>query len=312
MYDEFEPFWKFMRLFFLVLMCFVVTRFFIFAWTEVIPSMNDSFSSAESNIEEEYVPHEHEFGDWVITTEATEDSEGVMTRKCECGEEETLVIPQIEKKLVEEDVEEEDLVEEAHTSLFFKFLPFVAISSIFLIGVNFIFNCKKKNTDSLELTKEIEEEKVEEINPFTIFQETLLNNIEYLKKQKDSVLNKELKKSIEKSISIINDIYSNTDDKEFKRGNIGRLNEMYLESFKNLIEQYINLQDYVKSKDVIKTLGELEFSVTKFELIFDGILNEALDSDLLEASAESKTIINIAKMNGLLEDSEFETLVSKH
>ena len=38
-------------------------------------------------------PHEHAFGEWVVTTEPTCTETGVETRTCACGETETLVIP---------------------------------------------------------------------------------------------------------------------------------------------------------------------------------------------------------------------------
>ena len=36
--------------------------------------------------------HTHEFGEWVVVTEATEEAEGLKERVCECGEKENGIV----------------------------------------------------------------------------------------------------------------------------------------------------------------------------------------------------------------------------
>ena len=299
--------WKVIRVVFLMITTLTLMSFVIQMMHHTIPTM---LGVTIENTEEEAENHEHSFGEWIVTTEATEENEGVMTRKCDCGEVETLPIPKIEKTVADTDFGE--VKEEVNHFAVFGIVVGILILVGTISGI-VIYNINRKKEEALAKILEkaenddSEEEVKEEVNPFDVFQEKLLKNIEFLNNKKDDVENLEIRKSIEKSISIVNDIFINTDENEFRRGNIGRLNEMYLNSFKGIIENYINYQDYVKSKDVTKTLNELKDSIVKFEDIFGDILKEALDDDLLNASAETKTILNIAKMNGLLDEENLNS-----
>ncbi len=303
--------WKAIRSVFLITTTLMLFGFVIQMIHHTLPTM----LGVTTENTEEAENHEHSFGEWIVTTEATEENEGVMTRKCDCGEVETLSIPKIEKTAADTDFGEIEGKEEVNSLVVFGIIVGI-LALIGTISGIIIYNINRKNEETLTKILEkaekdnSEEEVKEEVNPFDVFQEKLLKNIEFLNNKKDDIENLEIRKSIEKSISIVNDIFINTDENEFRRGNIGRLNEMYLSSFKGIIENYINYQDYVKSKDVIKTLNELKDSIIKFEDIFGDILKEALDDDLLNASAGTKSIINIAKMNGLLEEENFNSLNS--
>lgn len=299
--------WKVIRVVFLMITTLTLMSFVIQMMHHTIPTM----LGVTIEDTEEAENHEHSFGEWIVTTEATEENEGVMTRKCDCGEVETLSIPKIEKTAADTDFGEIEVKEEVNTFAIFGIIVGILALVGTIIGI-VIYNINRKNEEALARIFEEgkNDDSKEEVHPFDDFQEKLLKNIEFLNNKKDDVENLEIRKSIEKSISIVNDIFINTDENEFKRGNIGKLNEMYLASFKGIIENYINYQDYVKSKDVKRTLNELKDSIVKFEDIFGDILKEALDDDLLNVSAETKSILNIAKMNGLLEEENFDSLNS--
>ena len=59
-------------------------------YTEHVCACGESYKDAE-------VPAKgHEFGEWKVVTEATEEAEGLKERACECGEKETEVLPKLE------------------------------------------------------------------------------------------------------------------------------------------------------------------------------------------------------------------------
>ncbi len=59
-------------------------------YTEHVCKCGESYKDAE------VAAKGHEFGEWKVVTEATEEAEGLKERACECGEKETEVLPKLE------------------------------------------------------------------------------------------------------------------------------------------------------------------------------------------------------------------------
>ena len=270
---------------------------------EILKENSDYIEKGES--------HNHNFSEWTTVREATENNDGIMTRRCECGLIQNKYTPKIEVSNSEENLykEFEPAKNDTRTTLclvvFIVIVTPVFLVLLFLAISNKLANkgfTKKELKDIIKTKIDNAKEVFVPKTPFEKFQKELSENIAILRKMSCQTNNLDLSFSIKKSLKYLEDIYENTDSKEFDKGNIKRLNRIYLENYKNLLTQFDNLNKYIDSNnpDIFKALNKLKKAIIDFEDIFKEILNESISDDLLKADVDSKVIINVARSNGLL------------
>ncbi len=258
--------------------------------------------------------HNHNFSEWTTIKEASENDEGIMIRKCECGAMQSKTIPKIEVSNSEENLykEFEPAKNDSRSTLYFV-VCIILVTPVLLVLLFILFMAVSTKLASKGITKkelnDIIKTKIDNVKevfvqktPFEEFQKELAENIAILRKMSCQTNNLDLRFSIRKSLKYLEDIYENTDSKEFDKGNIKRLNGLYLENYKNLLIQFENLNKYIDSNnpDVFKALNKLKKVIIDFEDIFKEIFKESISDDLLKADIDSKVIINVARSNGLL------------
>ena len=273
-------------------------------------SVDDTIEESIENetIGDEEAIHEHSFGEWFISKEPTSDEEGVMGRRCECGEEEFKIIPRMVSDVSEKSLEEGD-VKDSNSTIHIIFI----IMGFAMLGTCGVIIYKKKEKERLahlnKLMDEREGQKIlEEVRrmdnktPFEKFCDKTNSDVSFLASINRKINDFEVNKSVSNSLETIRNILKNIDDEKFNKGNIKNLNDIYISSYVNLLVQYKNLENFDNKKDVAKTLNELKDAILKFEVIFNGLLKESLESDLLKANIDSKVIVEFAKSNGLMQE----------
>ncbi len=274
---------------------------------------SDSFEAkeAERAIEDgEYIPHEHSFGEWTVSKEATTEEEGVMTRVCECGKEEHQIIPRVKEEIKVDRRYLEDVEEDSGSSNFIL-IGLTILGSIIFLCVASIAIYKKKEQDKLDSLREFmeskreEKEVIEEAKPakdtFEVFCDKLSSSISLLESTNRQVNDMDINDSVRKSLEVLRNISKNITNENYSKGNLKHLNDLYIDNYSNFLIQYRNLENYDDQENVLKTLKELKDTIIKFEAIFNSILNEAIGPELLQASIDSKVIVDFAKQNGLMQ-----------
>lgn len=270
---------------------------------EILKENSDYIEKGES--------HNHNFSEWTTVREATKNNDGIITRRCECGVIQNKYIPKIEVSNSEKKLYKEfESAKNDSSVILCLVVCIIIVTPVFLVLLFLAISNKlankgftKKELNDIIKTKI---DNVKEVfvpkTPFEEFQKELSENIAILKKMSCQTNNLDLSFSIRKSLKYLEDIYENTDLKEFDKGNIKRLNRLYLENYKNLLIQFENLNKYIDSNnpDVFKALNKLKKAIIDFEDIFKEIFNESISDDLLKADVDSKVIINVARSNGLL------------
>lgn len=256
--------------------------------------------------------HNHIFSEWTVVREASENDEGIMIRKCKCGAMQSRNTPKIEVSNSKENIykEFEPAKNDFRIILCFGFCIIVATPALLFLLLMAVSNklaskgiTKKELNDIIKTKIDSAKEVFIPKTPFEEFQKELSENIAILRKMSCQTNNLDLNFSIRKSLKYLEDIYKNTDSKEFDKGNIKRLNGIYLENYKNLLNQFENLNKYIDSNnpDVFKALNKLKKAIIDFEDIFKEIFEESISNDLLRADIDSKVILDVARSNGLLQ-----------
>lgn len=270
---------------------------------EILKENSDYIEKGES--------HNHNFSEWTTVREATENNDGIMTRRCECGLIQNKYTSKIEVSNSEENLYKEFEPAKNDTRATLCFVVFIVIvTPVFLVLLLMAVSnklaskglTKKELNDIIKTKIDNAKEVFVPKTPFEEFQKELSENIAILRKMSCQTNNLDLRFSIRKSLKYLEDIYENTDSKEFDKGNIKRLNRLYLENYKNLLTQFENLNKYIDSNnpDVFKALNKLKKAIIDFEDIFKEIFNETISDDLIKADVDTKVIINVARSNGLL------------
>lgn len=233
----------------------------------------------------------------------TEDQE-VEELQTETETDNVVEEPQVETEQngIIEEVSEPTINENGHR-LGITILGICCIAPLSLIGIkqliHELFEHKNKKMD-VKLTDVNEELKEVNESDFEIFQIELTKGINNLYDLCGKISDKVLRKDIGDICQILDKIYDNTDEQEFKYGNIARLNGYYVPTFTNLIKSYLDLQD-LNNWRVNHTKNELKSTVHKSIDIFNNILIEAIEKDTMEADSEAKVFEQVAEMNGVLE-----------
>ena len=157
---------------------------------------------------------------------------------------------------------------------------------------------KHKGVEDFDIDSVMVEE-----NTFEDYQLNLKSNIAYLEKRAKDLDNVQVRDVVKKVTYLLCQIYRNTDDTEFNKGNLQKLNTYYIATFVKLLEKYIGLEN-IKGADLAdandlreKMVGEFG----NFVEVFQNLLKESISSDLVDASVEMNVFNQMAVQNGVLE-----------
>lgn len=104
-------------------------------------------------------------------------------------------------------------------------------------------------------------------------------------------------------LAILNSMYviqTNVDSKDYKSGNLYRLVEHYIPNTYNLLQSYCALNTMLETDEVVNTRKMLRKTVATCVEIYENIAKEASANELLNMQVDSKTMVQQATLNGLV------------
>lgn len=188
----------------------------------------------------------------------------------------------------------------------------VAVLLLFIIILHHIKvierNMRNKTQDELDLESDngfdiastmVEEKTLED------YQLNLQSNIAYLRKLVKDIGDKETKDITNKVIALLGQIYNNTDENEYNKGNLKKLNSYYNATFIKLLVKYKDLEQIEDSGllEVIKAKKDMIAELPKFVTVYQNLLKESISSDLADMSVEMNVFNQLAVQNGVLDST---------
>lgn len=146
---------------------------------------------------------------------------------------------------------------------------------------------------------EVTEEEIDELGVYTSKLHDFIEEIKDLTKK--SFFKGELTGSINKSVSLLQDIEKFIESKDLDNRNVQKLNSYFLPKYLDMITAYCQYYNRADSQLNYNYIQETKATIIQSEEIFKAILDTVLANDMLNMVTEAKVYAQVALQNGLLE-----------
>ena len=146
---------------------------------------------------------------------------------------------------------------------------------------------------------EVTEEEIDELGVYTSKLHDFIEEIKNLTKK--SFFKGELTGSINKSVSLLQDIEKFIESKDLSNRNVQKLNSYFLPKYLDMITAYCQYYNRADSQLNYNYIQETKATIIQSEEIFKAILDTVLENDMLNMVTDAKVYAQVALQNGLLE-----------
>lgn len=192
----------------------------------------------------------------------------------------------------------------------------ISIAEVVVCGIAVLWKADTLNVKETEAVSKLDleamlsenddsdsEEHVVTDDAYILYKDDIAKSIDDIVQLTKHIRDDSLRCKIVEISKVIVAIKDNTNENEYRHGNLSKMNSYYLPEFKKFIENYLELQSLNGIVDVRSAMKSMTKNIEVSKDIFLGLLKEAIEGDVMDMTSDGSVYQQVAVRNGLLNDS---------